>query len=371
MSAQSEVVADATDAAGPWHYDGRNACRWHPRVLLAADSFRLAGDDWESGPYAWSDLIALDGTGGRSVYGLKGEGGWRLGFDGPPPPDFAAHLPLHGRYGRWIDRIGLPRAVAGFAVIAAAVIYVGLEAPGWVAPLVPRAWENRLGDAMVGDFGGRFCRSPEGVQALDALIAKMDPNADARAIEIANVPMVNAIALPGGRIILFDGLIQKAASADEVAGVLGHELGHVRHRDTLVGLMRQLGLSVVLGGFSGDVGGYVNGLLSLSYGRSAEARADAASIVAMQAANISPADTASFFGRMAKSEEIGGRRTTRAMTWLSSHPLSQSRRAIFARSVKRGQNYVPALTDAQWQALRQMCKRDPAVKSGWGWEDGL
>ncbi|WP_341873239.1 M48 family metalloprotease [Sphingobium fuliginis] len=54
--------------------------------------------------------------------------------------------------------------------------------------------------------------------------------------------------MAGGRIILFDGLVQQAKSADEVAGVLGHELGHVRHRDTMTGLIRQLGLSVVLGG---------------------------------------------------------------------------------------------------------------------------
>ena len=42
--------------------------------------------------------------------------------------------------------------------------------------------------------------------------------------------MVNAVALPGGRIILFQGLIDKAKSADEVAGVLAHELGHLRRR---------------------------------------------------------------------------------------------------------------------------------------------
>lgn len=360
-------MEEGTPDIRPWHYDGRNACRWHPRIAIADDSFRLIGEDWENGPYRWADLVALDGTVGRSIYGLKDESGWRLGFDGPPPPDFAAHLPKPARYGGWIDGVGLTRAVAAFAVVAAAVIYIGVEAPGWIAPLVPRSWEEKLGEAMVGDFGGRFCRTPQGVKALDTLIAKMDPDADARAIEIANVPMVNAVALPGGRIILFDGLIQAAASGDEVAGVLGHELGHVRHRDTMAGLMRQLGLSVVLGGFSGDVGGYVNGLLSLSYGRDAEARADVASIATMKAANISPADTAQFFARMSKGEPEGGR-MAQAMTWLSSHPLSAKRRALFASSAVKGHRYAPALSPREWQALRAMCKSDPTVKSGWRWQ---
>jgi predicted Zn-dependent protease len=44
-------------------------------------------------------------------------------------------------------------------------------------------------------------------------------------------PVPNAFALPGGRIYLLNGLLQKAESADEIAGVIAHEMGHVSHRD--------------------------------------------------------------------------------------------------------------------------------------------
>jgi hypothetical protein len=361
MSAQSDPAGDTAAEPAPWHYDGRNANRWHPRIVLRADGFQLLDTDWASGPYAWTDLIALDGTGGRSVYGLRGEKGWRLGFDGPPPPDFAAHLPLPARYGRLIDRIGLGRAVLAFGAIAAIIVYIGLEAPGWVAPYIPASWENRLGDAMVGDFGGRFCRTPAGTRALKDLAGRMDPEGSARAIEVANIPMVNAITLPGGRIILFDGLLQKAKSPDEVAGVLGHELGHVHHRDTITALVRQLGLSIVLGGFSGQVGGYMNGLLSLSYGRSAESAADTESIARMKAANVSPADTAAFFDRIGDGQKG---RTAQAMTWLSTHPLSDARRVAFASSVVKNHGYAPALNSTDWQALKSMCASDPKAEKG-------
>lgn len=368
MSAPSDPVESSGEEPRAWHYDGRNANRWQASVVPEARGFRLIGEGWESGPHAWADLVALDGTRGRSVYGLKGQGGWRLGFDGPPPPAFAAHLPLPARYGRWIDRLGLPRAAALFAVVAAVAVYVGFEAPSWLAPMVPRSWEAKLGDAMVGDFGGRFCTTPAGSAALRVLRTKLDPTGEARTVDVANIPMVNAVALPGGHVVLFDGLIQKAASGDEVAGVLGHEVGHVRHRDTLAALMRQLGLSVILGGFSGDAAGYLNSLMALSYSRSAEAHADEASIAAMKAANISPADTAGFFARMAKGEPGKGR-AAQAATWLSSHPLSDSRRALYAASAVKGHRYAPALTADQWRALKGMCKGDPKVKSGWGMFD--
>lgn len=45
--------------------------------------------------------------------------------------------------------------------------------------------------------------------------------------------MVNAVTLPGGRIVIFSGLLKAATSPDEVAGALGHELGHVRHHDAV------------------------------------------------------------------------------------------------------------------------------------------
>jgi beta-barrel assembly-enhancing protease len=363
MSAPSEDLPGADAGIRPWHYDGRNGNRWRPLILLEGAGFRLSGEGWDSGPYVWADLVALSDPAGRAVYGLKREPGWRLGFDGPPPRELLPYLPAASRYGGIFDRFGLAQAATACAVAAAVILFIGLKAPGWIAPHIPRSWEDKLGDAMIGDFGGRICGTPQGIDALDRLKAKIDPDRMARTIEVANIPMVNAITLPGGRIIIFDGLLQQAKSGDEVAGVLGHEIGHVEHRDTMAALVRQLGLSVVLGGFNGNVGGYVNGLLSLSYGRDAEAAADSVSIDRMRAADISPADTAGFFDRMGGGARTAGK-AAQAMTWLSSHPLSESRRAAFANSAQKGHVYAPVLDAGQWQALKGMCAGDPKVEKG-------
>lgn len=362
-----------------WHYDGRNANRWRPRLVGDAASFRLIGEGWESGPWAWADVRALDNAGRDAVFGHTAEPGWRIGFaDGLIPEEIKPLLPKRARYGGFIDRIGLGKASVVLSAVAAAALFVGLKAPGWLAPLMPQSWEDRLGDAMVGDFGGRTCRTPEGEAALKALIAKVDPEGQARTIEIANIPMVNAIALPGRRVILFDGLIAQAKSADEVAGVLGHELGHVEHRDTMAALLRQLGLSVVLGGMNGSAGSNVNALLSLSYGREAEHSADLSAIARMKAANISPLPTADFFQRLdpledeRRDDKQAGK--DKAVTsepeevanWFGSHPTSQSRAQLFSKSHIKGHGYTPALTPDQWRALKNMCKSDRKVKPALG-----
>lgn len=343
-----------------WHYDGRNALKRWPELRLQGDGFRLAEEGSEGDPVSWDDLSFVSGDGGGLVYGHKHLPGWRIGLEGQVPPDIAARLPRPGHYGGWIDRLGLARASAAFVGIAALVLFVGLKTPGWLAPFVPMSWEQRLGDAMVGDFGGRFCRTDSGQDALWKLVGKLEGPDDAPSVEVANIGMVNAVALPGGRIIIFQGLIDKAKSPEEVAGVLGHEMGHVRHRDTMQALIRQLGLSVILGGFNGDVGGYVNGALALSYGRDAEAKADRASIDALRRADISPLDTAAFFNRMAKEEKAMGRMAD-ALNYMSSHPLSESRRQTFAASFVKDKPYRPALGPAEWKALKTMCRNDRDV----------
>lgn len=318
---------------------------------------------WAGAPAIWSDLTVIGADSGRFTYGHSAIPGWRMSFSGEAPQSLSEHLPRGERYGRWIDRFGFWRAAGAFMLVAGLVVWGALEAPSAIAPLIPQSWENRMGDTMVGDFGGRFCHTPAGDAALQTLTERIDPRHEAREITLANIPMVNAVTLPGGRIILFDGLIQQADSPDEVAGVLGHELGHVRHRDTLTGLVRQLGLSAVLGGAGGGAGSYLNGVLALSYGREAEAAADSVAIDQMRAASISPAATAAFF------EKLGGKeagREERAMTWLSSHPLSADRRRRFADAVKPGSAYRPALDRVSWQALRSSCATDPKVAKFWG-----
>jgi predicted Zn-dependent protease len=225
------------------------------------------------------------------------------------------------------------------------------------------SWEQKMGDAMIGDLGGRICDGAEGQRALDALVQRIDPEADKLRVRIVNVDMVNAAALPGGQIVIFRGLLQEAKNPDELAGVLGHEIGHVRNRDVMQALLRQMGLSLLLGGVGGDVGGALNSAISASYSRAAESRADGYAINLMRTANVSPLPTAGFFDRLAADERKLGKGAI-AMSYMSSHPLSDERRKIFLASARKGAAYSPAVTPQQWRAIVDACANDPDVKEG-------
>src|SRR5581483_9059372 len=94
----------------------------------------------------------------------------------------------------------------------------------------------------------------------------------------------NAIALPGGHVYVFEGLIKQARSPDELAGVVAHELGHVAHRDGTRSLLQAAGLSFLFGVLLGDFtgGGLVviaaKTAMQSAYTRKVEAAADAYSV---------------------------------------------------------------------------------------------
>ena len=87
--------------------------------------------------------------------------------------------------------------------------------------------------------------------------------------------------LPGGHVYVFEGLIDKAETPDELAGVIAHEIGHVAHRDGMRAVMQAAGLSFLFGMLLGDfIGGgavvmAMRTVLQSSYSREIEAAADA------------------------------------------------------------------------------------------------
>ncbi len=356
----TSAPSDAAGEARVWHYDGARAIRHEPLLISEGDHFYLVESDSANEPHAFADLVPMDPVDGHPVYGLKNRAGWRIGFLEPVPPVLEALLPAPRTYGRLIDRFGLWPFVLASSVIAAGAVYGFAQTPALVAKVIPPAVERRLGDAMIGDFGDRFCDGPGGRAALGTLSERIGASSDTVDIQVANIPLVNAVTLPGGRIIIFDGLLQGAASPDEVAGVLAHELGHVEHRDVIETLLRQLGLSVLLGGLEGHIGGYTNAVLATAYSRGAEARADSFAIDALNRAHVSPLPTSAFFQRLGGKDGKNDKAQA-VLAYFSTHPVSAARSANFARSAKGHRDYTAALSIAEWSSLKAICTSDKNV----------
>lgn len=341
-------------------YDGRSALRHTGTAEWDGDAgLVLHGADGVAVTVPLAALQFQETRPDALSYRLAGDPDFRLLLPRDVPAELATRLPARHEYGKWVDRFGLGKAAAAFAVVSAAVIVLFFTAPGWLGPIVPESWERSMGEAMVGDLGNRVCHTPAGDAALTGLARRLDPTGAPVRVGVANIPLINAAALPGGQVLIFDGLIQQADSPDELAGVLAHEIGHVRKRHVMTSILRQFGLSILVSGMSSGLGGDALGLISLDYSRDAESEADAYARERLAAADISPASTAGFF------ERLGGKDTDvpQWASWVDSHPSPSGRARAFRQSVHAGHAYRPALSASEFTALQAMCESDPDVET--------
>lgn len=228
-----------------------------------------------------------------------------------------------------------------------------------LAPLVPISLERRLGDAVDNQvralFGSEACAARDGVAALDRLAARLTAAADLpmpATVAVLPSETVNAVALPGGRVYVFDGLLKLAETPDELAGVIAHELGHVAGRDGLRKLLQTSGSAFLLGLLFGDVtggGAIIFGaqvFIDSSYSRQAEAAADDFAADIMLDLGRSPTPLGAFLDRM----DTG----SGALAFISSHPVTAERmHALEARH--RPATGAPLLDASDWQALKRIC----------------
>jgi predicted Zn-dependent protease len=172
----------------------------------------------------------------------------------------------------------------------------------------------------------------------------------------------NAFALPGGHIYVYQGLVDRAQSPDELAGVLAHEIGHVAHRDGARTVLQAAGLSFLFGMMLGDfVGGgavvvAAKTVLDSSYSRRLEAAADRYSVALMTEAGGDPHALAVVLARIASDKDEG-------MNLLSDHPETRDRIGAINAAAPSGAT-APLLDAADWSALKQICALPPPGGAG-------
>ena len=350
-------------------FDGLTAIK-HEGVAVATNTGIVLRADAEPGELVEdivvpaSELTYLDKRQDGIVYGRIGVDEFRLVMPADMPASIAALMPVKSDYGAWIDRHGLLKTTAAFAAVSAAAVALFMTAPGWLGPMVPERWERNMGQAMIGDFGGRLCSTPESDAAIAKLAAAIDPGSEedgARIkLGIANLDMVNAVALPGGQVLLFDGLLQEAESQSEVAGVLAHEVGHVRERHVMTAVLRQFGLSILSAGFGGGYGEGALGIASLDYSREAETEADEFARSRMREVGISPDGAAAFFDRVAKQYDDND--APAVVGWLATHPAARDRADAYRASKDPAASYRDILDKREYAAILAACKNDPDVE---------
>ena len=171
--------------------------------------------------------------------------------------------------------------------------------------------------------------------------ASDDRNRDWR-FRIVDAEVLNAFALPGGFVYVNRGLIERATSSSELAGVLGHEIGHVLLRHSAERIEKQqktnVGVSVVCGltnicsseaaRVAIDVGGAA---LFARFSRRDELEADSAAVGIVSRAGYDPQGIATMFAKLLETRD---QRPDMVEGWFASHPMEEDRIAAVVRVIR-------------------------------------
>jgi Zn-dependent protease with chaperone function len=277
-------------------------------------------------------------------------------------PQLQALLSQRPELRRWRahERTGLFKAFALWSAVGAAILgglYLGwTRASIAIATWIPYSWEDRIGaqvESLMFPEGAR-CTGADGLRALESLGDRLWPEQDReRGVKlfVHKEGDPNAFAVPGHRIVVFSGLIERARNPEMLTGVLAHEMGHVELNHPMRGLIHQLGVGVVVSLIFGDssLAGVGQFALAMSYSRDMEREADRRGIELLQRAGIR-ADGMSAFFRVIKEDARKGL-FSRLPEFLSSHPDLDAR----IEATRQPPTGAPAMSDADWQALRKVC----------------
>jgi Zn-dependent protease with chaperone function len=285
------------------YYDGKSARRIAVVLAPLADTVVLSGEGVErSVPLSQVRISERLGSAPRLISfadGAHAEVRDHAGFE--------LWLKVVGHRERPVDLLQRSWIAAGISMLLVAIaVFIGYR---WGLPLMaekisahmPDIVVRRMSDHVLDLLDGHVFKDSglptERQQKISAAFAALAGE------QYADTPVellfraspglgANALALPDGRIVLLDGLVDLADNDEQILAVLGHELGHVHYRHNLHALVQGAAISAVLawwiGDFSSVIAAAPAAVMQARYSQALESEADAFAASLLKAHGLSP-----------------------------------------------------------------------------------
>lgn len=227
---------------------------------------------------------------------------------------------------------------AGLASLAVAFAFYHWGIPfiaEKTAQKVPISWEEGLGESELAILASPDHRvhDPELDSAIQKIVARLVtgfPKCPYHfQVVVSDMPVFNAMALPGGSIVVFTELLKATRTPEELAGVLAHEMTHVLKRHITKQIIQDSSAGLLLSVLSGDAtGSMAYGLQSartlakMAYSRVDEEEADREGMKAILASGTDPQGMLRFFETL--KSKTGGQES-KFLKYLGTHPLTDER----------------------------------------------
>jgi len=199
--------------------------------------------------------------------------------------------------------------------------------------------EMSFGDKLAEDFNKDVVLSDRGISRIEKIGNKLIANVDRKAIQykfrVIETDEINAFAIAGGNVYVTTALLDFIENDDELAFVIGHEIGHVDRKHSAL-MIQTLALAYTLGGDDAEMmASMAYKILSTPFTKYQEFDADQAGAYFSYSAGYDPNQAIKFFNKLsAKMEEEQQRQSSNNIDYIMrSHPWSKER-------AERIKNYI-------------------------------
>ncbi|MEK7867310.1 MAG: M48 family metallopeptidase [Planctomycetota bacterium] len=200
-------------------------------------------------------------------------------------------------------------------------------------------------------------------QIVDRLTAVVDREGFDFEVTVLDSEVVNAFALPGGKIVVTTALLEFAESPEEVAGVLAHEVSHVTERHTVRMIVKNVGVFVAMSALFGDRGSVRDAVMeqagqmtALSFSRSCEEEADSEAVHVLARARVDGAGLRAFLEKMERREKSLASGQPES-PFLSTHPVTADRLEDIEDERGDVDAFTPQPFDVDWAALQEALRQ--------------
>ena len=251
------------------------------------------------------------------------------------------------RSGKWKTSLIIITALIIFITLLVGLFHLKEPFVGVIAEKIPPDWEEEFGDAMFRQVIGpgqilKDDKITDQLQIITTPIIQAIPdNPYNFRFHIVEDSQVNALAIPGGNVIIYSGLLVKADSPEEIAGVLAHEIAHVTRKHSIRQVIGTTGVYLLVQSVFGDLSGLLaviadssTFLLTRTFSREYEREADETGWDYLIKANINPEGMVSFFEKLkaiedSKYNSSGTKIINESLNFLSTHPATEDRIQYF------------------------------------------
>ncbi|MBL6664458.1 MAG: M48 family metallopeptidase [Rickettsiales bacterium] len=195
------------------------------------------------------------------------------------------------------------------------------------------------------------CRNPDGLNELNAFVKNISNTPNEFEVFVVDKKTVNAVALPGGTIVIYRGLLDKFTNPDELVFILGHEMGHLEHNHHK--------FQFIMGALLSHISSKFLTLMQLKNSREGEIEADTFGYNLMLANNIDPKYGIDAFTKL-KSEDDFSNKTEKLLSYISTHPAINDRIAIIKEKIlnisdNKKVHFKQSISDESWEKIQNIC----------------